>query len=80
MARWKPRLDACEYAGIKRSKMDGLIGRGLVEARKEEGGPNASVHVNLDSYDAYIGGLRKAPGLRKIPNREREKRDLTQHP
>jgi hypothetical protein len=80
MARWKPRLEACAYAGIGRSKMDGLIGRGLVEARKEDGGPNAAVHVNLDSYDAYIGGLRKAPGLRTIPARAAKKRELAQHP
>ena len=62
--RWAKRLAACKYANIGRSKLDKLIGLGLVEARKEDGGPNAPVFVNLDSIDSYYANLRKAPGLR----------------
>jgi hypothetical protein len=72
VARWRKRIEACKYAGVGRTKLDKLIGLGLVEARKEDGGPNAAVFVDLDSIDTYYASLRKAPGLRKIPSRKRE--------
>jgi hypothetical protein len=61
--------------------MDELIGLNLIEAKKEDGGANAPVHVNLDSVDAYKAGLRKAPGLRNIPEAKRQRRErVPEHP
>jgi hypothetical protein len=81
MARWEKRLKACGYAGWGRSKMDYLIGLNLVEAKKEDGGRNAPVWINLDSIDAYKANMRKALGLRNIPKAKRERRERPpQHP
>jgi hypothetical protein len=65
-------MEACKYAGLGRSKIDKLIGQGLIEARKEDGGINAPVYIDLDSIDAFFTNLRKARGAKK--------RDPEQHP
>jgi hypothetical protein len=77
MPRWTKRLEAARYAGVGRSKLDKLIGQNLIQAKKEDGSPNAPVYVDLDSIDAFFANLRKAPGLRKAP---KGKRELTEHP
>jgi hypothetical protein len=61
---WVKRREACAYASIGKTKLDQLIGRGLIEARKEGDSPQAAVFVYVPSIDKYIRGLGKAPGSR----------------
>jgi hypothetical protein len=62
MPRWAKRLKACEYAGIGRTKLDEMIRSGRVSAKKDEGGRNAPVYVNLDSIDEMYAAMRDAKG------------------
>ena len=61
MARWRKRLEACVYAGLGRTKLDGLIDAGLIEAKKEDpANPRSMVFVDLDSVDRYFENLPNA--------------------
>ena len=63
-SRWVKRLEACRYAGIGRTKMDGLITEGRVRAKKDEGGRNAPVFVDLDSIDEMYASMRDKPACK----------------
>jgi hypothetical protein len=62
MARWVKRLEGCRYGGFGRTKLDGLIAEGRLRAKKDEGGRNAPVFVDLDSIDELYASMRDATG------------------
>lgn len=68
MARWEKRLAACKYANISKTKMDRLIAEGKVTAKKEDGGRNAPVFIDLDSIDQFYNGMKPARG---VPRRDK---------
>jgi hypothetical protein len=61
-SRWVKRLEACRYAGIGKTKMDGLIAEGRVRAKKDAGGRNAPVFIDLTSIDEVYASMRDAKG------------------
>jgi hypothetical protein len=66
--RWAKRLAACKYADIGKTKLDELIGKGLIRAKKVPGSsPNTSVYVDLDSVDQYFDSLPDAPLQKSEP-------------
>jgi hypothetical protein len=60
--RWVKRLEACRYASVGRTKLDGWIAQGRVRAKKDEGGGSAPVFVDLNSIDELFERMRDAPG------------------
>ncbi len=68
MARWEKRLAACQYAKIGKTKIDRLIAEGKVRAKKEDGGRNAPVFVDLDSIDEFYEGMKAARGVPRRHN------------
>jgi excisionase family DNA binding protein len=68
MARWEKRLAACQYAKISKTKIDRLIAEGRIRAKKDDGGRNAPVFIDLDSIDEYYDSLKPARGVPRRHN------------
>jgi hypothetical protein len=76
MAHWMKRLAFCRERGVGRTKIDELIGLGVVRAKKEGTSKNAPVLIDDSSYDDYVESLPDARGSQN-PKRKTLARRIT---
>jgi hypothetical protein len=58
------RREAAALLSVGLTKLDRLIGAGLIEARKEPGEAQSRVWVSVPSCNKYVRSLGIAPGAR----------------